>query len=456
MTVSENPMGTQPLSKLLFKMAVPAVIANLVNSLYNIVDQIFIGQGVGYLGNAATSIAFPLTAVCLAFGLMFGLGGAANFNLALGRKDNEKACRVAGTAVTMILIFGLSACVITNVFLKQLLIMFGATDNILDYSVEYTRIISFGIPFLMFSIGINPLVRADGSPTYSMLAVVSGAVLNTLLDPLFIFAFNLGIKGAAIATLISQILSALILALYFRRFKSVKLSARDFLPSLETIFCIISVGISSFIFQFSNMIIQIVTNNMLRKYGAESVYGSDIPIAVAGIVMKISMIFTAIIIGIVQGAQPIIGYNYGAEKYDRVKNTVRLMLSSAFVISLAAFACFEIFPLALISLFGEGSELYFEFGVKYMRVFLFFTILNGLQISSTTFFQAIGKAGKGAVLSLTKQVIFLLPLLIILPRFMGVTGVMYAGPSADFIAFCTAFTLLILELKSMPENREAL
>ena len=451
MNTKENPMGTKPLGKLLFSMAVPAVVANLVNSLYNIVDQIFIGQGVGYLGNAATSIAFPLTALCLAFGLMFGLGGAANFNLSLGRKDETKARSVAGTAVTMIIFFGICAFLLTNLFLEKLLIMFGATDNILGYAKEYTKITSFGIPFLMFSIGINAIVRADGSSTYSMAAVVSGAVLNTILDPIFIFVFNWGISGAAWATLISQILSALILALYFRRFKSVKFTAKDFVPNTNALFSIMSVGISSFIFQSSNMIVQIVANNMLRKYGALSVYGSDIPIAVAGIVLKINMIFTAVIIGIVQGAQPIIGYNYGAEKYDRVKKTVKLMLSSALVISLTAFLCFELFPLQLISLFGEGSELYFAFGVKYMRVFLFFTVLNGIQISSTTFFQAIGKAGKGALLSLTKQVIFLLPLLVILPLFMRVEGVMYAGPLSDLIAFLTAFTMLILEIKSMPK-----
>ena len=268
MNTKENPMGTKPLGKLLFSMAVPAVIANLVNSLYNIVDQIFIGQGVGYLGNAATSIAFPLTTVCLAFGLMFGIGGAANFNLSLGRKDEVKARKVAGTAVSMIIIFGIAVCLITNLFLEKLLIMFGATENILGYAEEYTKITSFGIPFLMFSTGINPLVRADGSSTYSMTAVVSGAILNTILDPIFIFVFDWGIKGAAWATLISQILSALILAVYFKRFKSVKLEFSDFIPDISTVLSIISVGISSFIFQFSNMIVQIVSNNVLKTYGA--------------------------------------------------------------------------------------------------------------------------------------------------------------------------------------------
>lgn len=445
-------MGTRPLPGLLLSMAVPAVIANLVNSLYNIVDQIFIGHGVGYLGNAATSIAFPLTTVCMAFGLTCGIGGSANFNLALGRKETEKARKVVGTASSVVLIIGIIVCILTNLFLEPLLILFGATDHVMDYAMQYTRITSFGIPFLMFSTGVNPLVRADGSSAYSMTAIVAGAVLNTILDPVFIFVFGWGIAGAAIATLISQILSAVILAGYFRRFKSVHLSAGDFIPSLDSLKSIVSLGMSSFIFQSSMLVIQIVTNNMLRTYGAVSVYGSDIAIAIAGIVTKINSIFIAVIIGIVQGAQPIIGYNYGAKKYGRVKGIVRLMLIAAFVVSLICFTVFECFPRQLISLFGGGSELYFAFGIKYVRVFLFFTILNGIQIASTTFFQAIGKAGRGALLSLTKQVIFLLPLLVLLPRFMGVEGVMYAGPASDLVAFLTAASLLYMEMKHMPNT----
>lgn len=451
METIENPMGTRPLPQLLFSMAVPAVIANLVNSLYNIVDQIFIGHGIGYLGNAATSVAFPLTTICMAFGLTCGLGGSANFNLALGRKELDKAKHIVGTAVSILLVIGIVICIFTNLFLETLLISFGATDHILDYAIQYTRITSFGIPFLMLSTGLNPLVRADGSPTYSMTAIVLGAVLNTILDPIFIFIFDWGIQGAAIATLISQILSAVILAAYLRHYKLVKLSKKHFIPNIQSLKSILSVGFSSFIFQSSLLVIQIVTNNMLNKYGADSIYGSDIAIAIAGIVTKINAIFIAVIIGVVQGAQPIVGYNYGAEKYDRVKGVVKLILFAASAISLTAFLVFECFPKQLISLFGTGTDLYFEFGIKYVRIFLFFTILNGIQISSSTFFQAIGKAGKGAFLSLTKQIIFLLPLLMILPRFIGIFGVMYAAPVSDFIAFSASFTMLCMELKKMPQ-----
>ncbi|MGT2745052.1 MATE family efflux transporter [Streptococcus phocae subsp. phocae] len=447
-----NKLQTEPISKLLFAMAMPAIIANLVNSLYNIVDQIFIGHSVGYLGNAATSVAFPLTIICLAFGLTFGLGGASNFNLSLGRGQIDRASKVVGNAITLSLSVGLVIGLLIIVFIKPLLVLFGATDATMAYAQDYTSITAFGIPFLLFTMSVNPLIRADGSPTYSMMAIVLGAVLNTILVPIFIFQFGWGIKGAAVSTLISQIVSAIYMGLYFRRFKSVQLKKSDFAIQTDIVKSILSIGSSSFIFQSSMLVIQIVTNNMLRKYGAESIYGSDIAIAVAGIVMKINSLFIAVIIGLVQGAQPILGYNYGAKDLERVRATTKLLLKSAIVISVIAFLSFELFTKSFLNLFGTGSDLYFQFGMKYVRVFLFFVILNGVQIASTTFFQSIGKASIGAFLSLTKQVIFLLPLLFLLPYFLGVEGMMFAGPISDLIAFVTALTLLRREFKRMPHD----
>lgn len=447
-----NPMGYKPIPKLLISMAVPAVVANVVNALYNIVDQIFIGHGVGYLGNAATNIAFPLTTICMAIGLMTGLGAASNFNLELGRGNPEKAKRAAGTAAGMLVICGVVLCIVIRMFLEPLMLAFGATEQILGYAMEYTGITSLGIPFLLFSTGINPLVRADGSPTYSMAAIVSGAVLNIILDPLFIFVFGMGIAGAAWATVISQIISAGLLVFYFPRFKTVSFCARDFIPRFQAVKEIVSLGMSSFIFQFSTMIIQIVTNNLLHIYGTNTVYGSDIPIAVAGIVAKVNVIFIAIVIGIVQGSQPICGYNYGAQNYLRVRKTVRLLLTSTFILSTLIWFCFETFPVQIVSLFGSGDELYFEFATKYMRVFLFFTFINGIQVSCSTFFPAIGKAFKGAMLSLTKQLIFLLPLLLLMSSMMGLEGIMYAAPIADLCSFTLAVILLIIEMKHMPKT----
>ena len=446
--------GTESIPKLLVSLAVPAIIANLVNALYNVVDQIFIGQKIGFLGNAATNVAFPLTTICLAIGLMTGVGAATNFNLELGRKRPKRAKSVAGTAVTMLLLGGIILCILINIFLKSMLTAFGATNQIFDYAIEYTRITSLGIPFLLFSIGANPLVRADGNAFYSMLAIVVGSLVNTILDPLFMFGFDMGMDGAAWATVIGQFVSAVMLALYFFRFKSVKFELRDFKIRIREIGILFALGTSPFIFQCSALIIQIVTNNLLKIYGAKSIYGSEIPIAVAGIVMKINVIFIAIVLGLTQGAQPIAGYNYGARKYTRVREILNLTLKAAFVISIVAFAIFQLFPVQIISVFGSGSELYFKYGTKYMKVFLFFIFLNGIQAAITLFLTSIGRAFQGAVLSLVRQIISLLPLLIILPYFMGVDGIMFAFPIADLVAFIVSVVILKKEMKKIPKKDE--
>ena len=446
-----NPLGYKPVGKLLKSLAIPAIIANLVNALYNVVDQIFIGQGIGYLGNAATNIAFPIITMCLAIGLTLGIGGASNFNLELGKGYPEKSKHTAGTAASTLIIIGIILCISVRIFLEPLMISFGATDKILEYSMEYTGITSYGIPFLLFSIGVNPLVRADGNAKYSMIAIVIGAILNTILDPLFMFVYNWGIAGAAWATVISQIISASLLLMYFPRFKSVKFSLNDFIPQLHYLKRIISLGFASFIYQFSNMIVLVTTNNLLKIYGKNSIYGSDIPIAVFGIVMKINVIFIAIVLGLVQGAQPIFGFNYGAKNYHRVRETMRLLLKVTFSIATILFIIFQVFPKQIISLFGEGDKLYFEFAIKYTRIFLAFISLNSIQISIATFFPSIGKAIKGAIVSLTKQLIVLFPLLLILPRFFGVEGVIYATPLTDLVAFTVAIIFLINEFKHMPK-----
>ena len=448
----QNPMGYKPIPKLLFSMAIPSVIANLVNALYNIVDQIFIGRGVGYLGNAATNIAFPLTTICLALGLMTGIGAASNFNLELGRKNEIKARKIAGSAITFLFIIGIILWLGVTLFLKPLVLAFGATDNILEYAMSYTKITSIGLPFFLISVGINPLIRSDGSPKYSMFAIIIGALLNTILDPIFIFIFNMGIEGAAIATVISQIVSTILILGYFTRFKTVKFTLNDFIPRIKYIAQIIKLGLSAFIFQFSNMIVQVTTNNMLKVYGQTSIYGSDIPIAVAGIVMKVNIIFTAIIIGIVQGAQPICGYNYGAKKFKRVRQAANLTFKISFIVSLICFLIFQIFPRQIIELFGDGDSNYFEFAIFYTRVFLMFSILNGIQITGSTFFPAIGKAFKGAIISFTKQLLFLLPLLVIMPTIFGLKGIAYATPVADFLSFILVVFLLYIEFKGMTKE----
>ncbi len=456
MTTIENPMGTQPIKKLLMQLAIPAMIANVVNALYNIVDQIFIGQGVGYLGNAATNIAFPITTICLALGLMTGVGAASNFNLELGRKEVEKARRIAGTAVVQLIVMGLAVCLIVQIFLAPLMQLFGATDQIFDYAMEYSRITAYGIPFFLFSTGFNPLVRSDGRATFSMMAIIAGAVLNTVLDPIFIFVFQMGIAGAAWATVLSQMISALLLFAYIPKFRSVKFKWEDFIPHIKQVEAIAALGLTSFIFQISALIVQIVSNNLLKTYGAMSIYGSEIPIAVGGIVSKVFVIFIALIIGMTQGVQPIVGYNYGAKYYERVRRTIFLALKIGFGLSFVTWAVFEIFPLQIIQLFGNGNDLYFEFGVRYMRYFMLFTLINGITILITTFFPAIGKAKTGAFLSLARQLLILLPVMLLMTYIFGVEGMMFATPVSDVISLVLCLNFFKRELHDIHTKEELL
>ena len=454
MTTIENPMGTQSIKKLLMQLAISAMIANVVNALYNIVDQIFIGQGVGYLGNAATNIAFPITTICLALGLMTGVGAASNFNLELGRKEVEKARRIAGTAVVQLIVMGIAVCLLVQIFLAPLMQLFGATDQIFDYAMEYSRITAYGIPFFLFSTGFNPLVRSDGRATFSMMAIIAGAVLNTVLDPIFIFVFQMGIAGAAWATVISQMVSALLLFAYIPKFRSVKFQWEDFIPHMKQVEAIAALGLTSFIFQISALIVQIVSNNLLKTYGAISIYGSEIPIAVGGIVSKVFVIFIALIIGMTQGVQPIVGYNYGAKYYLRVRQTIFLALKIGFVLSFVTWAVFEIFPLQIIELFGNGNDLYFEFGVRYMRYFMMFLLINGLTILMTTFFPAIGKAKTGAFLSLARQLLILLPVMLLMTYIFGVEGMMFATPVSDVIALVLCVYFFKRELNDIHMKEE--
>lgn len=446
----QNPLGTEPVGRLLPKFAIPAIISMLVSALYNIVDQIFIGQGIGMYGNAATNVAFPLTTLATSLGLLLGIGGASNFNLEMGRGNKEKARKIAGTAFGVLLLAGVSVCLLVRLFLEPMILAFGATADVMDYAVSYVGITSLGMPFYILTIGANHLIRADGSPTYSMVTMVSGAVVNTILDPLFIFKFHMGIAGAAWATVIGQILSSILVFFYLPRFKTVPLGARDYLPSGRHLRAIAALGAASCFNQLAMMVTQIVMNNVLRHYGESSVYGSDIPLAVVGIVSKVNMVFIAIIIGISQGAQPIFGFNYGAKKYSRVRLAYRYAGTIATAIAIVAFLGFQIFPRQITSLFGAGNKLYYQFSIQYFRIFMFCTFLNGLQPLTANFFTSIGKSTRGILLSMTRQLIFLIPLLLLFPMLMGIDGVIYAGPAADGASGLLALYMVWKEFRRMP------
>ena len=447
-----NPLATERIDKLIAKFAIPAIISMLVSSLYNIVDQIFIGQGVGMLGNAATNIAFPISIICTATALLLGIGSASNFNLKSGAGESEEASKIVGTGLAMLVICGVIIAVVVLFFLDPLLQLFGVTPDVLPYAQDYTGITAFGIPFLILTTGGNHLIRADRSPTYSMACMLTGAIINTILDPLFIFGFHWGIKGAAWATIIGQIISGILVIVYFLRFRKLELSWSMLRPKGKYLRAIVSLGMASCINQIAMAIVQIVMNNTLRYYGAESMYGTDIPLACVGVISKVNMVFMAICIGISQGCQPIWGFNYGAGQYDRVKQTYKKAFQISLTIGIIFFLCFQLFPRQLVSIFGTGSEEYFRFAERYFRIFMFMTFINGIQPMSSGFFTSIGKAKLGIVVSLTRQIIFLLPLILIFPLFMGIDGVMYAGPIADGAAAIVAIGYSVRELKRFRED----
>lgn len=455
MKPSENPLGSEPVSTLLRRFAVPSVIAMLVSALYNMVDQLFIGHSIGVLGNAATNVAFPLSMVCTSIGLLCGIGGAANFNLCMGRREPEHAKSYVGNAISMLAILGVILCVAVQLFLRPMMLLFGATPDVIDYACTYTRITSIGFPFLIITIGGSNLIRADGSPKFSMLCNLVGAIVNTILDPLFIFVFHMGMAGAALATITGQILSFALVVFYLRGFKTLPLSLSDLKPNMACWARIAALGATPAFNQVAMMVVQIVMNNTLTYYGSNSVYGSDIPLACAGIISKVNMLFFSFVIGISQGLQPIVSFNFGAQKYDRVKDAYKKAVFAATAISIVAFLCFQLFPRQIIGIFGSGSEEYLHFAERYFRIFLFFTFLNGIQPVSSNFFTSIGAPKKGIFLSLTRQIIFLLPLLLIFPYLFGIDGVMYTAPIADLAAASVSIVMVVREFKIMAELQKA-
>ena len=455
--MNKNPLEYQKISKLLKGFAIPSIMAMLVGSLYNIVDQIFIGQGVGYIGNAATNVSYPLSTICLAISLLTGIGSASRFSIYLGQKKLAQAAGLVGNGIFLMTTFGILYLLVGEIFLPQLLTIFGATDEVMPYALEYAGITLLGMPFLILTNGISNLIRADGSPKYSMICMIAGAIINTILDPIFIFVCKWGVFGAALATILGQIISFLLAVRYLWHFQTIKLTRSSFRINMRDNLRTLYMGTSSCINQVAITLVQIVLNNSLTYYGALSAYGKEIPLAACGIVMKTNAILLSIIVGISQGVQPIIGYNFGAAKYDRVRQAYLLAIKWNFVVSAVGFCLFQFFPRQIIAIFGSGDQLYYEFAVLFMRTFLFMVLVNGVQLLSSNFFTAIGKALKGLLLSLTRQVFFLIPLILILPLRLGIFGVLLAGPIADFIAFVVSVAFVYREfrqLKTMEAQKE--
>ena len=444
-----NPLGTERIGKLVIAYAVPSVISQVVNALYNIVDQIFIGQGVGYLGNGATSVIMPLTVLTMALSLLIDQWSASYLSLKLGEKDEKSAAKGVGNAICMLFIIGIALTILFNIFLEPLCMLFGATEDNLPYALDYGRIISCGVLFFTIDSGMSGTIRADGSPKYSMFGLLLGCAANIILDPVFIFVFHWGVKGAAWATVIGQVLNAIVCISYIRKFKSVKLNKSCFSLDRKMVCKICMMGTSSFITQISIVIVMAVSNNMLVYYGAKSIYGADIPLTTLGIVMKVNMIVTAFVQGLSTGVQPIFGYNYGSGQRERVKKTFYIVLTVATAFLILAFLVFQFAPMSIIRLFGSESDLYNEFAVKCFKIYLLVIPVNGLQMITRILFQSIGKPLQATILSLARQILFLVVPTLLLPMVLGVEGVLWASPLAEILAFITALIMLKLYWKEL-------
>ena len=457
-------LGKENINKLLISFAIPCVISMLINSVYNIVDQIFIGKGVGTLGNAATNVIFPLVIIFNAVAGLIGNGAAANLSLKLGEGKKEEGGKIVGNAVTVSIIFSLVLSVIAYFFLPKLVYMFGCTKNVYQYAVDYGKIIILGAPFMIIYSALSQLIRADGSPKYSMVLLVVGAILNIILDPIFIFTFNMGVKGGAIATVIGQIVSFVMAILYLRKVKSVKLEKESFKVD-KSITRTLGLGLSSFITQSTVLALFVFMNNMMTKYGALTKYGADIPLSVYGVISKINSLYISTILGISIGAQPIIGFNYGAGNYERVKETLRKVLTINLVVGLTFNIIFYLFPKEIVSIFITNSDpnykLFLEFAVIICHSFLLVMGLNFLEMTTSITVQSLGNVKKATMVSFIRQIILFIPIACFMAIYLhkGIYGVLNAGPIADAITFFIALVIFYseyrkLSIKEKPTNLE--
>ena len=436
-----NPLGTAPVGRLLLQYAVPSIIATLISSLYNMVDQMFIGQRIGFLGNAATTVAYPLTFLCGALTILFSNGSSVNFNVCNGRKETDEALGFAGAGLTLLTLQGVIIGTLVFLFTPAFVHLFGATEEVFPYALTYMRLIAPGLPFLAITSGGTLLIRSDGSPRFALLCSMAGVALNFVLDYLFLFPLNMGIAGAALATVTGQIVSALLAAGYMLRFRTGKLERRHFALTSQKITQITSIGAAGSLNQAAMFVMNLVLNSSLSRYGALSPYGGSEALAAAGVVTKVNFLFYSTIIGCSIGGQPIMGFNFGAGNYDRVKKTSLLVFRYAFFIGAVETACFWLFPHQILSLFGGGAGGYEEFALRYMHEFMLLVVLAGVLPVSMNTMVSIKQPRKGIIISLSKQLVLIL-LLLILPRFMGIDGVLISGPIADFLVAVAAFVVI--------------
>ena len=453
MDQSNQLLGTEHIGKLMQKYAIPCVISLLVGALYNIVDQIFIANAtyLGSYGNAANTVVFPLTVVALAIGVMIGDGCCAFVSISLGQNTLQKAKRSVGNAVVMCIISSLFLTALYLIFANQILAMFGGTINeqTFYHSQQYFFYITLGIPFYMFGQAMNPIIRADGNPKFAMIATLTGALLNIILDPVFIFCFHWGMMGAAVATVAGQIVTAVLSIWYLCNMRIIRPERTDFHLSKSICTRTLTLGATSFLSQISLVLAMAAINNMIRKYGAlDPIFSieeyAQIPMAVVGIVMKFFQIVISIVVGISAGCIPIVGFNIGAQLTHRVKELLTKLLITEAVVGIIAFVLVEAFPQQLISVFGAANEsvYYTDFAIKSFRIYLCMIVLACINKSCFIFLQAMGKAVASTLLSMIREVVFGVGFALLLPLFFGLDGVLYSMPISDLLTFIIAVYLI--------------
>ncbi len=435
------------ISTLLWRFSIPAIVGMLVNALYNIVDRIYVGQGVGSLGIAGITVSFPYMMLMMSFGMLVGMGSTALVSIKLGERKKDDAELTLGNTLTLMIIISLVLSVFGLIFLKPVLIISGASETILPYAMDYLHIILIGGIFMGVGFGMNNIIRAEGNPRIAMATMLIGALLNSVLDPLFIFVFGWGIKGAAIATILSQLVSAIWVFRYFLSGKStLHFHFKNLRLNPSVVSRIFLIGIAPFVLQMGATLLYVILNKSLH------LYGGDTAISVMGIINSINMLILMPIFGINQGAQPIIGYNYGAQQFDRVKETLRIASLAATGVVIIGFLFIMGFPQGFIQLFNKTDQNLISMGVKALRIFLLMLPLVGFQIVGIGYFFAVGKAKEAMFLSLIRQLLVLIPLVVILPRFFGLIGIFAAGPLSDAIAFVLTTLLLGIEFKNLDQK----
>ncbi len=444
-----NPLGYERIPKLLLRYALPAITSMVVNAIYNLVDQIFIGHAVGYLGNAATTVTFPLVMITLGFSTMLGAGGSAFASIRLGEGNAKLAERAMGNVFILALVFGVAVMACGLIWVEPILSLFGATPANMAYSVDYAKYILMGMPFSILSVCLSNLTRTDGKPMLAMWSLLVGAVLNVGLDAWFMFGFGWGVAGAAIATSISQGVSALLLVVYFWKFGRMRFGKNALTFDPKVCLRLMNLGISSCLLQLAGSALQVVLNNALVTWGDRSAVSGDVALSAMGIVLKIVMIFNSVCIGINIGNQPILGFNRGAGKPRRIRQAYLLAAGSATVISTLGWLVFMCWPDAVLGLFGAEDAGFMAFAVHAMRTYLSCMFLIGFQMVSTGYFQATGQPMKATVLSTLRQIVLLIPLILVLPQFFGLDGVLYAGPIADALAFCVVAAFIVREMRKL-------